>query len=661
MSDAVLVEVAPAGGGPADRESKMTELDDLREALTAAHLGVWSWEVASDTIRWSDELCVLFGRDPGQPPSSYEGYLALTHPEDRERLREAIAGTMRTATERRASTTYLVEHRVVLADGTVRWIEGRGRALVDADGRPLRLTGTAADISARKDTEARLRASEERYRLFSALASDYVYVADFLNPTLFPEIVVGSFERTTGLTPEAVKARGGWWEVIHPDDRAALQPVVPQLAAGQPSVNEYRITDAQGQIRWLRDSIRTIADPATGTIVKIMGGVQDITERKRLEQQLLQAQKLEAVARLSGGVAHDFNNLLTVVMGSLAVLRAEAQSDAARECCQAIMEAANRGAELTQSLLLFARRDAGVPHLVNLGEVVRDAVPMLARAVGRGITVTLDGGHVSAPVRIDPGQAQLLLLNLAVNARDAMPAGGTLRLALQRSTEDASAGLPAELSAGAYARLAVVDEGEGIAPDVISKVFEPFFTTKPHGKGTGLGLAACHGIVQHARGAIEVTSVVGQGTTFTIFLPLVLATPVLPVSSRAVHSPGGTERLLLVEDEPQLQRIFAQVLRDRGYTVLTADSAEDALEVLERETVALLISDVVLPGIHGTELARRARARWPDMLILLTSGYAGAAVMPDGVPLLAKPFTVDRLAHSVRDVLDGARICADPT
>jgi PAS domain S-box-containing protein len=638
-----------------DRLDRNDEAEMLRAALAAVEVGVWVWDVREDSMKWSPELCALFGRAADGPPPTYEKYLTLIPEPERAPLVATIDAAVAAATASGKPQSYLVEHRVILPGGEERWIEGRGRVVIGADGRPNQVTGTAVDITSRKRSEQAQRRIEEVLRIFTELASDYVYVAEYGNPNIFPEIVAGSFERTVGLTPVEVQARGGWWQVIHPDDRAALGGITATLEAGRPSVIEYRIIDGRGQIRWLRDSIRPVLDPATGRVARLMGGVQDITERKRLEEQLLQAQKLEAVARLSGSIAHDFNNLLSVVMGSLAALDVEVKSVEGRQSCEAILEAAKRGAELVRSLLMFARRDYGTPKVVDLRTVVRAAQPLLTRAVGRSVTISLDvdgAGGAPVHVRIDPGQAQLLLLNLATNARDAMPSGGEIRFAVRCRAADDQGARPAELPAGRYALLTVSDQGSGIAPEAMGRIFEPFFTTKPLGKGTGLGLAACHGIVRHAGGAIEVKSALGVGTTFTIHLPLV--DEGAPAASPVRSSVGGSERVLLVEDEPALQRLMLRSLREHGYATLAADSAEAALELLAREPVALLISDVGLPGASGSELAARVRESWPQTRILLVSGNAGAAELPEEVPFLPKPFTMDRLLQSVRDVLGGA-------
>jgi two-component system, cell cycle sensor histidine kinase and response regulator CckA len=628
------------------------DFENLEDVLASVRVGIWAWDIPTNTITWSAPMRQLFELSAAAPVT-FEAYLALIPGEERAAVQGVIEGAVRTAAQTRASASYLVEHRLLLSTGETRWIEGRGHVFVDADGRPARVTSAALDATSRKLTEAKLRASEELHRMFSELASDYVYVVDLRDPTLIPEIVTGSFERTTGLSPQEVAARGGWLAVVHPDDVAGFPTMTGTAATGKPSVNEYRIVDAHGQVRWLRDSVRPLMDPSTGQVIKLMGGVQDITERKRLEEQLLQAQKLAAVARLSGGIAHDFNNLLSVIMGSVAMLEHEVQTAEGRESCAAIVEAASRGAELTRSLLAFARKDVGSPQLVDLSRVIADAVPMLSRAVGPKVVVSVSRDVSPAPVRIDPGQAQLMLLNLAVNAGHAMPDGGTLRIDVSAGHFGVAEGLPSELSPGAWARLSVADEGSGIAPDVLPRIFEPFFTTKAAGQGTGLGLSACHGIVQAANGSIEVASTLGKGTTFTIYLPLLHTRSPDASPGRARHSPGGTERILIVEDEKLLQRVFVRSLSELGYDVRAASSAEEALTMLASESFALLVSDIVLPGMHGTELVKEAHLKWPAMGTLLMSGYSGATEHPEGVTLLAKPFTMERLASQVRATLDG--------
>ncbi|HEY5947371.1 MAG TPA: PAS domain-containing protein [Kofleriaceae bacterium] len=624
------------------------DAESYSAALAAVNIGVWQWDIASDIVRWSSALYTMFERERGDSPPTYADYLELVPPDDRVRLSSTIENALVRARQTGESQRYDLEHLIVTSNGTMRWLECRGHVSVSA-GVPTRVIGTAVDITARKHAEAKIRESEERARLFSELASDYVYLADLGNSTLSPEIVVGSFERTIGMSPAEVAARGGWPTLIHPDDRAALEGVGAMLRAGKPMVSEYRITDAQGNVRWLRDSIRPLVDLATGEVTKLMGGVQDITERKRLEAQLAQAQKLEAVARLSGGIAHDFNNLLTVMLGSVAMIEREVSTPLGRESCDAIVQAARRGAELVRSLLLFARRNTGAPEVVDLREVVKSAQPMLSRVVRSDIVIELAIESARAPVHIDPGEAQLVLLNLAVNAHDAMPQGGSLRIGVRNVTLAAGEGLPAELEPGRYVELSVEDTGEGIPPEAMAHIFEPFFTTKPIGKGTGLGLAACHGVVQQAGGAIRVRSERGRGTCFSIMLPLVENVSTSP--SPALVQTGGSERILLVEDEKMLQRLFARSLREHGYDVLVADTAEQALPYVEDGGISLLLSDVVLPGMHGTVLAERARARWPALKVLLMSGYTSSPSAAD-VSLLRKPFTVERLLKTIRDLLD---------
>jgi PAS domain S-box-containing protein len=283
--------------------------EELEAALGGAGVGVWSFDPASGVVRWSAEAERIFGVAAGGFAGTFDAYLAAIHPEDSGLVVDRIEAARARAIAGREPTAFDVEHRIVRPDGPA-WVECRGRVLLDDDGRICQMLGTVVDVSARKRTEEVLSESASQYRLFTELASDYVYVADLA--TMAPVIVAGSFERTTGMSWAEVEARGGWLEVVHPDDRSLLSNGVGELAAGRTVVNEYRIVDSAGAIRWLRDTVRPILDPA-GQLLRFMGGVQDVTERRRLADELLHASKLDAVARLAGGVAHDFNNLLSVM------------------------------------------------------------------------------------------------------------------------------------------------------------------------------------------------------------------------------------------------------------------------------------------------------------------------------------------------------------
>jgi signal transduction histidine kinase/CheY-like chemotaxis protein len=381
------------------------------------------------------------------------------------------------------------------------------------------------------------------------------------------------------------------------------------------------------------------------------------------EETVRRAQKMEAVGQLAGGIAHDFNNLLTAILGNAELLRSTLDNATQRSDVDEIHRAALRAAELTGQLLTFARKQRVEARVMNLNDLVHRTDKMLRRIIGERIAVRTRC-HVDLPsVRVDPGQIEQVLLNLAVNARDAMPDGGNLTIETDVvDLDEEYAREHPDARPGRYAVLAVSDTGTGIAEDVRSRIFEPFFTTKEVGKGTGLGLSICYGIVRQAGGHLSVYTEVGRGTTFRIYLPEVAAAAATPAATAKRPMPTGTETVLVVEDEEPVRKLLRRVLAGAGYTVLAAADGEEALRLLTASLHVpdLLVTDVVLPGRTGPEIAREVRQLVPDVAVLYISGYteraAGNAVAIDA-PFLAKPFTPELLAQRVREVLD-ARIPA---
>ena len=395
----------------------------------------------------------------------------------------------------------------------------------------------------------------------------------------------------------------------------------------------------------------------------VVAGVRDITERKHLEEQLRQSQKLEAIGRLAGGVAHDFNNLLTIIIGHAEVLLAEPDIiQHRRDSALEIVAAGERAAMLTSQLLAFSRKAIIEPRVLDLNHLVKSAVNMLSRLIGENMRIVNTLDPAIAKVKIDPGQMQQLLINLAVNARDAMPNGGILTFATTNitMTTESSPDLE-ECPPGNYVQLTVTDTGEGMTADVQRQIFEPFFTTKEVGKGTGLGLATVYGIVAQAKGAITVDSAVGRGTTFQIVLPAI-AGPAESASRFIRVAPPGTETILLVEDDHHVRQLALLILETYGYTVLAAGSSEAARElaISHTGTIHLLLSDVVMPDFGGRELAEKVKVIHPNIAVLFISGYFDDAVIRHGIEaatdaFLQKPFTPQSLARKVRDVLDAAQ------
>jgi signal transduction histidine kinase len=379
-------------------------------------------------------------------------------------------------------------------------------------------------------------------------------------------------------------------------------------------------------------------------------------ERRQLQHQLLQAQKLEAIGRLAGGVAHDFNNVLTAILGSTELLLLDTPAGAAvREELEIIRDAATRAQELIRQLLAFSARQVLQPAVVDLNALVQSLGRMLRRLIGEDIRLTTAPGAGLGAVRVDPGQIEQVLVNLAVNARDAMPDGGRLTIGTSNADVVASDDLPR----GRYVVLQVTDSGVGMTPEILARVFEPFFTTKERGKGTGLGLATVYGIVQQSDGHVRVDSAPGAGTTFRVYLPRVEAPVEAPREAAPVTAPeAGSETVLVAEDEPLVRVLVRKTLTQAGYRVLEAGGGEEALQLAARHdgTIHLLVTDVVMPGMSGRELMRRLAEVRPSVKVLYMSGYSDEAVerhgvLDPGTAFMQKPFTPSVLARRVREVL----------
>jgi PAS domain S-box-containing protein len=468
-----------------------------------------------------------------------------------------------------------------------------------------------------------------------------------------------------GFPPTAWVDRPAFWaDRLHPDDRdrcLALRREQCRLGAAHEA--EYRLVAADGRAVWVEDRARFA--PAPGG-PRLAGTVRDVTRRRAaeearaaLEEQLRQAQKMEAVGRLAGGIAHDFNNLLTVINGYAEVLLGDLPpTDPRRGGAEAVKDAGERAARLTRQLLAFGRRQVLAPVVLSLNDVVASAEPMLRRLIGEDVALAAALDPRLPPVKADPGQVEQVLMNLVLNAREAMPTGG--RVAVATRAVEVGPGHPAagELAADWYAELAVSDTGAGMPAEVRARVFEPFFTTK--GKGTGLGLATVFGVVKQSGGHVLVESAVGAGTTFRVLLPAVAGSAPGPAAEPAAGPARGAETVLLVEDEKGVRRIARLALEGAGYAVLEAADGPAAVAAAAAHPgpVDLLLTDVVMPGMGGRQLAEAVRRARPGVRVLYMSGYTDDAVLRHGVgdgtdAFLQKPFTPRALAEKVRAVLDG--------
>jgi signal transduction histidine kinase/ActR/RegA family two-component response regulator len=455
-----------------------------------------------------------------------------------------------------------------------------------------------------------------------------------------------------------------WVAAIHPEDRARVEQAARTQQASRSYDVEYRIVRPDGAVRWIHDRAFPVHD-ASGQVSRVAGVATDITARHELEQQVRQAQKMEAVGQLAGGIAHDFNNLLVVIELHATSLEETLElPPEARESLQQIVAASERAATLTKQLLTFSRRAVPQVKETDLGAVTADMSKLLQRVLGEDVSLETHLGAALPSVMVDAGMMEQVLMNLAVNARDAMPRGGRLIVALeavelrQPHSEGHPLGRP-----GSFVCLSVRDTGTGIPEEHRARIFEPFFTTKEVGRGTGLGLATVFGIVEEHHGWIEVDSELGVGTTFRIYLPAQASTLVPEVVPVEVSpAPRGVETVLLVEDDPMVRRVARRTLERSGYRVFEAESGPAAIERwrLLPGKVDLLLTDLVMPeGMSGGEVASRMRELQPGIKVLYMSGYSKDVVsrrlsLTSGQELLEKPFTASALAHAVRRRLDQA-------
>ncbi|HET8649568.1 MAG TPA: ATP-binding protein [Gemmatimonadales bacterium] len=457
-----------------------------------------------------------------------------------------------------------------------------------------------------------------------------------------------------------VRSLEGLLELTGPGDRDTVREELDTaIRTGAPCEFDIRLVAPDGRHRWLTLRGQPEVGP-DGKMRRVVGLAMDITDRRRLEEQLVQSQRLEAIGRLAGGVAHDFNNLLTAILGyANFALRGLPPGSSARADIEAIERAGQRAASLTGQLLAYARRQMVVPRVVDLGELLTGMEGMLQRIIGEDIHLTTRIAPDLWRARIDPTQFEQVVLNLVVNARDAMPGGGTLTLEVSnRVIDPVYADGHSELVPGSYVMLEVADTGTGMDPDTRARIFEPFFTTKEQGKGTGLGLAVCYGIVRQASGSISVYSEPGHGSTFRMLLPRAdVASAAEPAHAEAPIALAGEESVLVVEDERWVRELAVRALRAHGYQVRAAATGEEALAIAASAPVDVLVTDVVMPGMNGRELAERLQATRPSLQVVYMSGYAEHSVVRQGViepgiAFVGKPFEPDRLARMVREVLD---------
>jgi PAS domain S-box-containing protein len=576
-----------------------------------------------------------------------------------DRVDEFIPGAAEAFRVALAGEAQSAERCVRDQDGTERWYETTHAPVVDEHGAVIGVCLNARDVSERKQAEQALRESEARYRDLFDNASDLVCATTLDGSFLY---VNAAWHQAMGSSDESLLIRR-FPELLHPESLDRYHEVLARARAGETlgHVDLVLLTSTGAPLTLEGNISCTTSD---GGPPQVRGIYRDVTERKRVEEQLRRAERMQAAGRLAGGVAHEVNNMMTGVIGfSEFLMRSLEPTDPRRTEVAEIIKAGTRAADVTRQLLAFTRQQFLRPEKLSINTVVHDLEKMLRRVLGEDHRLELALAPEAGEIRADRGQLEQVLVNLMLNARDAMPTRGRVTIATAAvELDDAYAQRHdgVTLARGQYTQLSLSDTGVGMDRDVQARIFEPFFTTKPVGQGTGLGLSTVYGIVKQSDGFVWVYSETGLGTTFKIYLPRVgtAHTPSLP-ADRTPATRGGAETILIVEDEDLVRTLASRSLRERGYRVIEAHQGTDALRRLEADPggIDLVITDVVMPEMGGRELARRLAGLRPSLPVLFISGYTGEDViqrglLEPGAPFQQKPFTPDGLARKVREMLD---------
>jgi PAS domain S-box-containing protein len=638
--------------------------DKLQLALDAARVGTWEWDVGSARVIWSERVETMFGLAPHSFAGTFDDYRSLILAEDLPVMDAAIARALDSATD-----DYGVEHRVRWPDGSIHWIEGRGSVHRDANGKPLRMTGTVVDITARKQAEAEVRSANRALRDSEALLLQFIKhtpaaVAMFDTEMRYLQVAK---RWLTDYHLEGREILGKSHYEIFPDLPAEWKEVHRRVLAGEiERCDEAMFPRADGKVDWLQWEVHPWRK-AGGEIGGLIMFTQVITERKRVEQEVRalqeqkrQAQKLEALGTLAGGIAHDFNNILGAIVAFTEAAKFERPGDTALHAhLDQVLQASNRATDLVRQILSFSRQQPQERKATQLARVVAEALALLRASLPSTIQIAQDLPDDLPETSVDASQIHQVIMNLATNAAHAMQGRGRLRVTLERFVLAPGVASPhADLRPGEYLRLVTSDTGHGLDEVTASRIFDPFFTTKRPGEGTGLGLAVVHGIISEHGGVITVSSEPGKGTSFTIYLPALQPAASAQRGTAQAGAPGSGQRVLFVDDEQVLCRAAQLMLKRAGYVPITCVSSEEAWHAFQRDPDGLsaVVTDLTMPGMTGIELASKITALRPNLPVILASGHldqttASMTARAGVCQLLEKPFDYMQLASAIADAL----------
>jgi PAS domain S-box-containing protein len=661
-------------------EARLHESEQrLRLVLESTGLGSWEYEAATGRTFRSARHDEIFGYQAPLSEWSFERFLTHVAPPDRALVEAGFNAALQQGKD------WNVECRMIRADGSPGWLQACAKPYPASDGKILRLLGTVADVSARKQAEHAVIETAAKFENFAQTMPSMVW-------TSMPDGSIDWFNARVpeycGISEAEMKPDG--WAPVHPDDVATAGKAWQEaVASGQPYVAEYRIRRHDGMYRWHITRAVPIR-AADGAIAYWIGTSADIHDQKSAEQALAdlnatleqqvrertaelmaaeaslrQSQKMEAVGQLTGGLAHDFNNLLTGISGSLELLErrlAQGRISDLDRYLRTAQGAAKRAAAVTHRLLAFSRRQTLDPKPTDMNRLIADIDELICRTMGPAIDVTITRGPELWGVLVDPNQLENALLNLCINARDAMPDGGRLLIKTSNEVLDGADARSLDVEAGEYLSLTVTDTGSGMSPEVIARAFDPFFTTKPLGEGTGLGLSMVYGFARQSGGQVRISSELGKGTSVAIYLPRFSGqeSEVEELTGAETVQPGGGETVLVVDDEATVRMLVKEVLNERGYQILEAEDGKSGLELLRStRRIDLLVTDVGLPGgLNGRQLADAAILLRPDLKVLFITGYAETAVIGEGrlspgMHIMIKPFSLEVLGKRISEITSG--------